>query len=68
MSDLHVRLLRQVARIRRRQLRDTQDEPVADDRGARMRHAENAQSRADARLAATMARRRLEAQDEDSGG
>jgi hypothetical protein len=62
MPDLHVRLLRQVARMRRRQARDVLDEPVGDDRAARMQDAENAQSRADARLAATLARRRLEGQ------
>ena len=68
MSDLHVRLLRQVARMRRRQLREQEAEPLGDDRTARVRNAENAQSRADARLAAAVARRRLEAQSDDSEG
>jgi len=60
MPDLHVRILRQVARIRRRRLLDAQEEaPRADGATDRLRQAAHAQSRADARLAAAAARRRL---------
>lgn len=60
MTDLHLHLLRQAARLRRRQLHDARDaEPH---RGAdnRLRDAEDARTRADAQLAAAAARRRLD--------
>ena len=60
MADLHLRLLRQAARLRRRQLQDARD--ADPDRGSdnRLRDAEDARTRADAQLAAAAARRRLD--------
>ena len=58
MSDLHLRLLRQVARIRRRQADAASDETGAKATD-RLAEAQDARSRADVQLAAAAARRRL---------
>lgn len=64
MPDLHLRLLRQVARTRRRQAQAAADVPdtKATDR---LNEAQDARSRADAQLAAATARRRLNDASED---
>ena len=59
MPDMHLSILRQIARLRRRELRaaGTEDRS-ADGRDTRLRAAQAAGSRADAQLAAATARRR----------
>jgi hypothetical protein len=64
VADVHLRVLRQIARLRRRQLRDARTEDRGDGRDARLRSAEDARSRADAQLAAATARRRLDGEAE----
>jgi hypothetical protein len=65
VPDMHLRVLRQVARLRRRQLRDAHTEDRSNEgRAARLRDAENAGSRADAQLAAATARRRLDREEQ----
>ena len=59
MSDLHLRLLRQVARARRKQAQSAAEEPSATDTD-RLSEVQDARSRADAQLAAAAARRRLD--------
>ena len=61
MPDMHLRILRQIARMRRRQLRDARTEDSgAEGRDARLRAAQAADERADAQLAAATERRRLD--------
>ena len=59
MSDLHLRVLRQVARARRREVQSADAEPTTAGAEARLRDATDARSRADAQLAAAAARRRI---------
>ena len=66
MSDLHLRVLRQIARARRRQLRSSRSAAPAAGGEDRVREATDARSRADAQLAAASARRRLDAVDDAS--
>ena len=61
VSDLHLRVLRQVARARRRGLQSAGAEPTTAGGEDRLREATDARSRADAQLAAASARRRLAA-------
>jgi hypothetical protein len=60
MADLHLRLLRQAARLRRRQLQDARAADTSPGTEVRLREAEDARTRADAQLAAASARRRLD--------
>lgn len=60
MSDFHLRALHQIARLRRRQLREARDAPVPKGSEDRVQNAEDAQSRADAQVAAAVARRGLD--------
>ena len=66
MPDLHLRVLRQIARSRRRRLDSTRAEPSAAGGDDRVHEATKARARADAQLAAASARRRLDAQDDAS--
>ena len=64
MPDFHLRILRQIARARRRQLDSARAKPLAAGAEARVQEATDARSRADAQLAAASARRRLDAAEE----
>ena len=57
MPDLHLRVLRQIARARRRQLQSSRSGSSAAGGEDRVREATDARSRADAQLAAASARR-----------
>ena len=61
MPDLHLRVLRQIAGARRRQLQSSRARAPAAGGEDRVRQATDARSRADAQLAAASARRRPDA-------
>ena len=63
MSDLHVRLLRRVAALRRGRLRRAASSVSADAAPAREEERSGASARADAQLSAAMNRRRQRAED-----
>jgi hypothetical protein len=60
VAHVHLGLLRQVARLRRRQSPSGGGERAGEGSGDRLRDAEDARSRADAQRAAASARRNLE--------
>ncbi|HEY3187397.1 MAG TPA: hypothetical protein VGJ70_07970 [Solirubrobacteraceae bacterium] len=62
MPDLHLRVLRQAAGLRRRQRQAVRDAEPSEEAGEdRLRNAEDVQARADAQVAAAKARRNLDA-------
>jgi hypothetical protein len=58
MSDTHIRLLRRIAALRRKALRDSESTPPAENADERRDDLANASARADAQLTAATKRRR----------
>jgi hypothetical protein len=61
MSDTHIRLLRRIAAVRRKALRDSASTASADSSEERVEHLTKASARADAQLTAATNRRRRRA-------
>jgi hypothetical protein len=57
MSDAHIRLLRRIAAVRRKALRDSASTASADSSEERVEHLTKASARADAQVAAATNRR-----------
>jgi hypothetical protein len=61
MNDTHIRLLRRIAAVRRKALRDSASTVPADSSGERVERLTRASARADAQLTAATNRRRRRA-------